>query len=118
MAAVGVAAAVAQPDVVAAVGQQVGERPVAATEDPLGAGRGEAVLQQHRTAARISDALQFQDVAVVRRDRVSLGRIAALFNQLDLYGNRDQLNYFLYRSDVCFHPRNDRGKLNEAIGDY
>ncbi len=83
-AAVGVAAAVAQPDVVAAVGQQKAERPVAGTGQPLSARLGDAVLQQHRPLARVRDAMQFQDVAVVRRDQVPLGWVAAVLDQFDL----------------------------------
>ena len=82
--AVGAAAMVTHPDVVAAVGQQEGQRSVRWTDQPLGARLEDAVLEQHRPPARVRDAMQFQDVAVVRRDQVPLGWVAAVLDQFDL----------------------------------
>ncbi len=82
--AVGVAAAVGHPDVVAEVGQQEGQRSLEWHQDPRAGRLEDAVLEQHRLGSGLGDAVQFQDVAVVGHHLVPLGRIAAPLHHFDL----------------------------------
>ena len=82
--AVGGAAAVGHPDVVAAVGQQKRQRPAGRRHHPRGARLEHAVLEQHGSPAGVRDAVQFQDVAVARRHLVALGRVASPPQQFHL----------------------------------
>ncbi len=89
---VDVAAVVAQPDVVAAVGQHEGQRAGRRIDDPQRAALDDAVLQQNRSPFGVRDPVQFQDVAVARRHQVRLGAVAPVLDQLHLPFRADRLS--------------------------